>query len=68
MLLIDDSYGQKIYICTKTLHYLSQRAPPTQTNNALNQQIRGTVLWLHTGDFGTWQFRMQLSLKEIDVY
>ena len=45
--LIAASYGQKIYICTKTLHYLSQRAPPTQTNNALNQQIPGTVLWLH---------------------
>ena len=60
--LIDASYGQKIYICTKTLHYLSQRAPPTQTNNALNQQIPGTVLWLHSGHSGNlvpcWLFRL----------
>ena len=36
-IVVDDaSYGQKIYICTKTLHHLSQRAPPTQTNNACN--------------------------------
>ena len=48
--LIDAGYGQKIYICTKTLHYLSQRVPPTQTNNALNQQIPGTVLWLHNAE------------------
>ena len=44
---IDACYGQKIYICTKRLHYLSQCTPPTQTSNALNQQIPRTVLWLH---------------------
>ena len=62
--LIDASYGQKIYICTKTLHNLSQRAPPTQTNNALNQQIPGTVLWHHSIQLGEL---VHATLREIRI-
>ena len=44
---------------TNWLHASSQRAPPTQTNNALSPQTPVTALWLHIAPAPKWTLNMR---------